>query len=58
MMNLLINLKKGNPDAVFNQMMQSNPQFRQFVAENKGKSGEQIASEYGIDLNTLKMLMK
>lgn len=57
-MTLLSQLKTGNPEAIAEQMLKSNPQFKQFVEENKGKSGEQIASEHGIDLNTLKMLMR
>lgn len=59
--NLLsqINSIKGmltgkNPDEYFNELMQKNPQFRQFVESNRGKTPEQIASENGIDINLLK----
>lgn len=45
-----MNLMKGDPNMLFNKMMQSNPQFAQFVDENKGKSPEQIANHYGINL--------
>lgn len=43
--------KKNNPNNMFSNMLNSNPQFRQFVEENKGKSPEQIAKEHGIDYN-------
>lgn len=41
----------GDPQAAFNQMMQTNPQFAQFVSDNRGKTPEQIASEHGVDLS-------
>ena len=50
-------LINGDPTAAFGRMMQ-NPQFRQFVEANKGKTPEQIASEYGIDFNQVRNLMK
>lgn len=42
-----------NPDAVFNELMRTNPNFRSFVESNKGKTPEQIAREHGIDLNSI-----
>jgi hypothetical protein len=55
----LINmLKSGNPQMIANQMMRQNPQFAQFVNENKGKSPEDIAKSYGIDINDVYKLMK
>lgn len=50
-------LQSGNPERVFQQMMQNNPQFRQFVEQNKGKTPEQVARENGIDLNQFKNMM-
>lgn len=44
----------NNPNAVYEKMMASNPQFKEFVEKNKGKSPEQIAKEYGIDFNLVK----
>ena len=55
--NVMKMLKTGNPEMIAQQMMQSNPQFRQFVEANKGKSPEQVAKEYGIDLNQIKNMM-
>lgn len=56
-MNILNLLKNRNPNEVFNQMMQTNPQFKSFVEQNKGKSVEQIAKEHNIDMNLLKQFM-
>lgn len=49
--NLMSILKSGNPDAIVNQLMRTNPQFRKFINDNAGKSPEQIAKEHGINLN-------
>lgn len=51
--NVLKMLRSGNPDQIAQQMMRSNPQFRQFVEANKGKTPEQVAKENGIDLNQI-----
>ena len=55
--NLMKMLRSGNPEQIAQQMMQSNPQFRQFVEANKGKTPEQVAQEHGIDLNQFKNMM-
>lgn len=52
-MQVMKMLRSGNPEQIAQQMMQSNPQFRQFVEQNKGKTPEQVAKEYGIDLNAV-----
>lgn len=46
-------LNGKNPDELFKQLMQNNPQFRQFYETNKDKTPEQIAKENGIDLTNL-----
>ena len=56
-MNILSLLKSRNPNEIFNQLLQNNPQFRKFVDENKNKSIEQIAKEHNIDMNLLKQFM-
>lgn len=48
----------NNPQAMFNNMMQSNPKFRDFVNQNQGRTPEQIAQAYGIDFNSVKALLK
>lgn len=55
--NVMRMLKSGNPEQIAQQMMQSNPQFRQFVEQNKGKTPEQVAKENGIDLSQFKGMM-
>lgn len=50
-------LSGKNPQTVYNALMQSNPQFRQFVKNNEGKTIEDLALEYDIDLNLLKQFM-
>lgn len=57
-MGLVSSLRNGNPNAIYQQMMQSNPQFAKFINDNKGKSPEQIAQENGIDMNLLQQFMK
>ena len=55
--NLMKMLRSGNSEQIAQQMMQSNPQFRQFVEANRGKTPEQVAREHGIDLNQIKSMM-
>lgn len=54
----LVNAVKGNPQGMFNNMMQTNPQFRKFVNDTRGKSVDQIAQEYGVDVSLLNNLLK
>lgn len=54
MLNSIKALANGNPQAMFNQMLNTNPQFAKFVNENKGLSPEQIAKNYGVDLSQIK----
>ena len=55
---LVQSLKNGNPQTIFNQMVQNNPQFAQFVEQNKNKSVEQIAKDYNVDLSEVKQLLR
>lgn len=54
MLNSIKALANGNPQAMFNQMLNTNPQFAKFVNENRGLSPEQIAKNYGVDLSLVK----
>lgn len=47
-----------NPKEVYEEMMNSNPDFRKFVEENKNKSIQQIASDYNVDPNLLKQFIR
>lgn len=58
MINLLAGMKGQDPTALMNYMMANNPKFRNFVEQNRGKTPEQIAIENGIDINSLRNLMK
>lgn len=51
-------IKSGNPEQIAMNLMQRNPQFKQFVEENKGKTPEQVARENGIDFNQIMGMMK
>ena len=47
-----------NPQAFARMLANKNPQFAQFLQENKGKSPEQIAQEHGLDFSQIKNFMK
>lgn len=53
--NVLLSGK--NPDAVFSDLMQNNPQFRSFVEQNKDKTPEQIAKENGLNIEQIKAML-
>ena len=49
----------GQPvEAVYNRMMQTNPEFVKFVQQNQGKSPEQMACDYGIDPQLLQNIFR
>lgn len=50
--SLIGNVKKalgGNPQGMFDQMYQGNPQFRQFADSMRGKTPEQAFREHGLN---------
>lgn len=51
--NIINMLRSGNPQQIAINLMQKNPQFKNFINLNKGKSPDQVANEYGINLNQL-----
>lgn len=51
--NIINMLRSGNPQQIAINLMQKNPQFKNFINVNKGKSPDQVANEYGINLNQL-----
>lgn len=57
-LGMLNGLKNQNPNVILQQLMSKNPQFKSFVEANKGKTPEQIARDYGVDINSLKGLLK
>lgn len=44
----------GDPQAVYDQMYQSNPQFRQFADSMSGKTPEQAFRENGLDFDQVR----
>ena len=61
-LNSIANIKRmmngRDPNAVIQMMAQKNPQFAQFLQQNRGKTPEQIAKEYGLDWDMVKNFMK
>lgn len=53
LMNIARMVKNGSPEQIAQSLMQQNPQFRQFVEANKGKSPEQVAQEHGFNLSAI-----
>lgn len=51
-------LRGQDPQQVARNLMQRNPQFAAFVQQNQGKTMEQIAGEYGIDLGLVRSIMR
>lgn len=56
--NLKKLLRDKDPNAVVQMLAQKNPQFAQFLSDSKGKTPQQIASEYGLDWNEVQNLMR
>lgn len=54
---LIKQLRGGNSQAIFDQMYQSNPQFRDFANSMKGKTPEEAFKEKGFDYSKIKNLM-
>lgn len=50
LMKLANSIKQNGPEAIFNQMYQTNPEFKTFIDSNQGKSPEQIAKEHNIQI--------
>lgn len=52
----LVDMAKGNPQALMSQLMRTNPTFKAFAEQNAGKTPEQAFSEHGLDFNQFKGL--
>lgn len=46
-----------DPNQVYRQLINSNPEFKKFVQDNNNKTIEEIAMEYNINLDILKKLI-
>ena len=52
LMNMINSLRSQGPsEAVFNQMYQSNPDFRQFANQVRNMTPEQAFQQNGLDFN-------
>lgn len=61
LINQIKNIKSamgGNPQALFNNMMQNNPQFKQFAQSMQGKTPEEAFKQYGLDFNEIKGMFR
>ena len=55
----MVSMIRGqDPRQVAQLMAQRNPQFAEFLRQNQGKSPEQIAADYGIDINLVRELIR
>lgn len=52
--NTMKSAAQGNPQALFNSMYQTNPQFRQFAQSMRGKTPEQAFRENGLDFEQVR----
>lgn len=53
----ILRMAKGNPQALYDNMLKSNPMFADFVKSCDGKTHDQIAREYGVNMDVLKRFM-
>ena len=55
----IMNMVRGkDPNDVMTMLAKKNPQFRQFMESCKGKTPEQVAQEYGVDLNAVRQFFR
>lgn len=47
----LRSMMQGDPSALISNLAQSNPQFAQFLAQNRGRTPEEAFKAYGYDLH-------
>lgn len=45
------------PQGIYENMLRDNPEFRNFVDANKGKTPQQIAADYGLDFNVVRQAL-
>lgn len=55
----IMNMVRGkDPNAVMGMLAQRNPQFRQFMEYCMGKTPEQVAQEYGVDISAVRHFLR
>lgn len=53
----LRSMMQGDSSALIANLMQTNPQFAQFVAQNQGKTPEEAFRAYGYDFGEVSRLI-
>ena len=56
-MSTLRQIMQGDHSAAINNLMQTNPNFAQFVAQHRGQSIQEAFKSYGYDLNDVLSLI-
>ena len=56
-MSQLRSMLQGDTSALVSSLAQSNPQFAQFVAQNRGKTPQEAFSAYGYDFGEVSRLI-
>lgn len=50
-MSMLRQMMQGDPSALLTNLCQTNPQFRQFYEQNKGRTPQEAFGAYGYDFD-------
>ena len=59
MLSRIANMMRGkNPEQIAMNLMNMNPQFKQFMQSVQGKTPEQFSAEHGIDFTFIKNLLR
>lgn len=53
----LRSMMQGDPSALISNLAQSNPQFAQFLAQNRGRTPEEAFKAYGYDFSEVARLI-
>lgn len=51
-------IAQGNPNALMQSLMRSNPSFAQFVQQNKDKTPQQAFKDAGLDFDQVTRLLR
>lgn len=52
-----LNKTMNDPDAMFDELYKNNPAFKEFAERNKNKTIDQIAGDYGLNPDLVKMII-
>ena len=54
---MLRQMMQGDPSALITNLCQSNPQFAQFVEQNKGRTPQEAFRAYGYDFDEVSRIV-